>query len=84
MLAITNGRLYPITRGVIEKGTILIDRGKFVSVGSELDVPEGAQVVDAAGCHVYPGLVDAHTHHGVYAEVAGPEGADRGGLVAAA
>jgi imidazolonepropionase-like amidohydrolase len=33
-------------------------------------------VVDAAGCHVYPGLVDAHTHHGVYAEVTGPEGAD--------
>lgn len=76
MLAITNGRLYTITRGVIESGTILIDRGRFVAVGSGLIAPRGAQVVDAAGRHVYPGLVDAHTHHGVYAEVTGPEGAD--------
>ncbi len=76
MLAITNGRLYPITRGIIERGTILIDRSRFVAVGSGLTVPRGAYVVDAAGCHVYPGLVDAHTHHGVYAEVSGPEGAD--------
>jgi imidazolonepropionase-like amidohydrolase len=76
MLAITNGRLFTITRGVIEGGTALIDRGKFVAVGSGLSVPQGAQVIDATGLHIYPGLVDAHTHHGVYAEVSGPEGAD--------
>jgi imidazolonepropionase-like amidohydrolase len=76
MLAITQGRLYTITHGVIDKGTILIDGGRFVDVGSDLMVPQGAQVVDAAGYHVYPGLVDAHTHLGVYAEVTGPEGAD--------
>jgi imidazolonepropionase-like amidohydrolase len=76
MLAITNGRLFTITHGVIEGGTVLIDRGKFVAVGSGLNVPQGAKVIDAAGLHVYPGLVDAHTHHGVYAEVSGPEGAD--------
>ena len=73
MLAITQGRLYTITHGVIDKGTILIDGGRFIAVGSGLTVLAGAQVVDAAGCHVYPGLVDAHTHHGVYAEVTGPE-----------
>jgi len=76
MLAITNGRLFTITHGVIERGTVLIDRGKLVAVGSGLSVPQGAQVIDATGHHVYPGLVDAHTHHGVYAEVSGPEGAD--------
>jgi imidazolonepropionase-like amidohydrolase len=76
MLAITNGRLFTITHGVIEGGTVLIDRGKFVAVGSGLNVPQGAKVIDAAGLHVYPGLVDAHTHHGVYAEASGPEGAD--------
>jgi len=76
MLAITNGRLFTITLGVIEGGTILIDRGRFVAVGTGLSVPRGARVIDASGCQVYPGLVDAHTHHGVYAEISGPEGAD--------
>ena len=76
MLAITNGRLFTITLGIIDGGTILIDRGRFVAVGQGLNVPRGARVLDASGCHVYPGLVDAHTHHGVYAEISGPEGAD--------
>jgi len=76
MLAIINGRLFTITHGVVEGGTVLIDRGRFLAVGSGLTVPQGTQVIDAAGCYVYPGLVDAHTHHGVYAEISGPEGAD--------
>jgi imidazolonepropionase-like amidohydrolase len=76
MLAIINGRLFTITHGVVEGGTVLIERGRFLAVGSGLSVPQGTQVIDAAGCYVYPGLVDAHTHHGVYAEVSGPEGAD--------
>jgi len=76
MLAITNGTLFTISHGIIPGGTILVDRGKIVAAGSGLAAPSGARVIDAADCHVYPGLVDAHTHHGVYAEVSGPEGAD--------
>jgi imidazolonepropionase-like amidohydrolase len=76
MLAIVNGRLFTVGQGIVEAGTILMDHGKFVAVGSDLHLPEGTEVIDAAGCHVYPGLVDAHTHHGVYAEISGPEGAD--------
>lgn len=76
MLAITHATLFTITHGVIDRGTILIHDGTFVAVGSGLAVPRGAQVLDAGGRPVYPGLIDAHTHHGVYAEVSGPEGAD--------
>jgi len=76
MLAITNGRLYTVSHGVIEGGALLMEDGKLVAVGRDVAVPEGAQTIDAAGCYVYPGLIDAHTHHGVYAEVTGPEGAD--------
>jgi imidazolonepropionase-like amidohydrolase len=76
MLAITNGRLYTITGGILEQGTVLMEGGRFTAVGRDLSVPPGTSVIDASGCHVYPGLVDAHTHHGVYAEVSGPEGAD--------
>lgn len=76
MLAITGGALVTITHGVIEQGTILIQGGRLVAVGSGLQVPRSAQVLDATGCRVYPGLIDAHTHHGVFSEVSGPEGAD--------
>jgi imidazolonepropionase-like amidohydrolase len=76
MLAITNGKLFTVTHGMIEEGTALISKGKFVAVGSGLTIPLGAQVIDAAGRHVYPGLVDAHTHHGVHADNAGPESND--------
>lgn len=75
-LAITNGQLFTIAHGVIKDGVVLMDGAKFVTVGSGLSVPQGAEVIDAAGRHVYPGLIDAHTHHGVYAEGAGPEGSD--------
>ncbi|MEY4892078.1 MAG: hypothetical protein RIQ34_690 [Bacteroidota bacterium] len=44
---------------VIEKGTIRIEAGKIVAVGDNVPVPRSAniQVVDAAGKHVYPGLI---------------------------
>ncbi|MGD8398289.1 MAG: amidohydrolase, partial [Anaerolineae bacterium] len=76
MLAIVNGTLYPVSADAIEGGTLLLDHGKIVAAGAGLAVPDGADVIDAAGRHVYPGLVDAHTHHGVYAEEIGPEGLD--------
>ena len=76
MIAITNGRLFTISHGTIREGTLLIDGGRLVAVGGGLQVPSGVQTLDASGCYVYPGLVDAHGHHGVYAEVSGPEGAD--------
>jgi imidazolonepropionase-like amidohydrolase len=76
MIAITNGRLFTVSHGIIDNGTILIANGKFVAVAGGLTVPQGTQAIDASGRHVYPGMVDAHTHLGVHAEVAGPEGAD--------
>jgi imidazolonepropionase-like amidohydrolase len=76
MLAITNATLFTVSHGIVEGGTILIEGGRFVAVGSGLVVPAGSESVDAAGRYVYPGLIDPHAHHGVYAEVSGPEGAD--------
>jgi imidazolonepropionase-like amidohydrolase len=76
MLAISNGHLFTITHGIIEVGTILIADGRFVAVGSGLTVPKEAQIIDAVGLHVYPGMIEAHSHHGVYAELGGPAGSD--------
>jgi dihydroorotase len=41
---------------------ILIDDGQIVDIGPRLDIPEDADVIDAAGQVVLPGLVDLHTH----------------------
>lgn len=64
MLAIANGRVLTITQGVIERGTVLVDGTKIAAVGPDLALPEGAQVVDATGKTVMPGLVEAHCHLG--------------------
>jgi imidazolonepropionase-like amidohydrolase len=50
----------------IENGDVLIVDGRIQAVGSGLAAPAGARVVDAAGRWVTPGLIDVHSHMGVY------------------
>ena len=68
MLAITNGKLFTVTQGMIENGTILIEEGKITAIGADLPVPAGCQVLDASGNWVTPGFIDAHTHISTFAE----------------
>jgi imidazolonepropionase-like amidohydrolase len=76
MLAIKGGKIYTITKGVIDKGTILINEGKIVDVGTNVTVPDGAEVIDAEGKIVMPGLVEAHCHIGIWEEKIGWAGSD--------
>lgn len=62
MLAITNGKVVTVTCGTLDKGTVLIDGGKIVAVGRDVEIPAGAKVINARGKWVTPGLIDAHTH----------------------
>ena len=50
----------------IDGGTVLLAGGKIVAVGRDLAVPAGAQVIDGRGKWVTPGVIDAHSHLGVY------------------
>jgi len=76
MIAISNARVYTISKGVIERGTVLVDGGRISAVGADLRVPEGADVIDASGRSVFPGFVDPHTHVGIREECLGWEGDD--------
>jgi imidazolonepropionase-like amidohydrolase len=44
LLAIRGGKILTITKGVIEEGTVLIDDGKIVDVGADLEVPKDADI----------------------------------------
>lgn len=68
MLGIINGRVLTVTQGVIDPGVVLIEGEKIVDVGFGLPVPPGAEVFDARGCWVMPGLIDAHSHLGLFGE----------------
>jgi len=76
MLAIKGGKILTITKGDIENGTILIENGKIVDVGAKVKIPKGAEVINAAGKVVMPGLVEAQCHLGIVEESIGWAGAD--------
>lgn len=64
VLAITNARVVPI-EGDPFTGTVLIEGGKILGLGASVQVPEGADVVDAKGQWLLPGFIDAHVHLGM-------------------
>ncbi|NMP21348.1 amidohydrolase [Sulfobacillus harzensis] len=67
MLAITKGRIETVSHGSIPNGTILIgDDGKIKEVGSNVTIPAGCEVIDAAGQYVFPGFIDSHSHIGIF------------------
>ena len=70
MLAITRGTVLTPTQ-TLENGVLLIDAGKIVDVGIGLGVPSDAEVIDAAGKVVFPGLIDAHCHAGLFPDGVG-------------
>lgn len=55
--------------GVIEDGAVLFSGGKLVYVGPSASMPrfdDSYTVIDAAGKHVTPGLIDCHSHTGLF------------------
>ena len=64
-VAITGGKVYPVSGPPIENGTVLIRDGKIAAVGANVTIPQGAQRVDASGKWVTPGLVNSATSLGL-------------------
>lgn len=77
IIAVVNGRIVPVSAPVIEGGTVVIEDGVITAVGDAgAAVPDGAEIVDAAGRWVLPGFVEAHGHLGVHEDGEGWSGND--------
>jgi imidazolonepropionase-like amidohydrolase len=61
-ILIRNATILTVSHGTIDKGDILIKDGKIAAVGSNLKAPSDAQVIDATGQFVSPGIIDCHSH----------------------
>ncbi len=75
MKALINGMVHPMTSSKFE-GSILIENGKIAGLGSDLEIPDKAEIIDLEGKTVIPGLIDAHCHVGIMEEGEGWEGDD--------
>jgi imidazolonepropionase-like amidohydrolase len=64
-IAITGGTVFPVSGPKIANGTVIIRDGKIVQVGAGLAAPAGAQVIDARGKWVTPGLFHGGTTLGL-------------------
>lgn len=66
--AFKGARLLTAAGAAIDDGVLVVQGGKIVAVGraDDVAVPEGAEVIDATGKVIIPGLVDTHSHIGVW------------------
>lgn len=64
VLAVVGGTLHPADGPALPGGVMLVEDGRITALGSDVDVPPDARVVDAGGLHVMPGLVESHAHTG--------------------
>jgi len=48
--------------GILKSASVLIQNGKIVQIGTDLEAPEGAKTIDAKGKHITAGIIDEHSH----------------------
>ncbi|MBQ9036971.1 MAG: amidohydrolase [Erysipelotrichaceae bacterium] len=75
-MIIKNGLIHDAVNREPYKGDIRVEDGKIAEIGSELEVRENEECIDATGLSVYPGFIDAHCHLGLDGYGIGFEGAD--------
>jgi len=63
---IRNATLLTAAGPLITNGSILLQDGKIAALGTTVEAPTGAVIIDAEGRYVTPGLIDVHSHAGDY------------------
>jgi imidazolonepropionase-like amidohydrolase len=65
VIAIRGGTVLPISGPAIPNGTVVIRGSKILAVGAQVSIPSGAEIVDARGKFVMPGVIDAMNNIGI-------------------
>ncbi len=76
MICIKNGLVFDAVNEEASVRDVLIEEGKIVKIGANLNVEHCDEIIDANGYHVYPGFVDCHSHLGLFGSAIGFEGSD--------
>ena len=63
-ILLKNGFIHTVSNGVVN-GSILFDKGKITHIGEFISPPDGAEVIDLDGKHVYPGFIAAVSRMGL-------------------
>ena len=63
--AIRGAKVFPVSSAPIENATVVVSRGVIVAVGTKVDIPADAWVIEGKGLLVYPGLFDSFTDVGL-------------------
>ncbi|QOR67081.1 amidohydrolase [Cytobacillus suaedae] len=71
-----NATIYPITSAKLMNADLLVENGKIKELGFGLQPTEQTKVIECNGKHLLPGLIDVHTHLGLYDEGTGWAGND--------
>ena len=63
--AFTNAKIYVTPTQVIEKGTLLIQNGKVIGVGTNISIPKNCTTINLEGRLIYPSFIDIYTSFGI-------------------
>src|SRR4029079_6424733 len=75
--ALTNARIETVTKGKIDRGTVVIRNGVIEAVGANITPPADARILDLSGKTIYPGFFDLTSTVGLPSDA--PAGGGRGG-----
>ena len=64
-IVIRGATIHPVSGPEIPNGTLIFDNGKITAVGADAQPSANAEVIDATGKHVYPGLISANSAVGL-------------------
>lgn len=77
MLIFSGAKIYPVVGKVLENGMIKVDNyGKIMEIGEKVSIGKDDKIIDLDGKIIIPGLIDAHTHVGMWGDGEGKAGYD--------
>jgi imidazolonepropionase-like amidohydrolase len=65
-VALKGALVHPVTGPPVENATILIEDGKISAIGQNVTIPLKAKVLEVKGKSIIPGLIDVHSHLGIF------------------